>query len=211
YHPPGLAESTNHCGLRPCGPGWGGSKLAGVCLVRPRKGMSPMSFTAQHLFFDDVAIGQEWESLGRTVTEADLVNFAGLSGDFNPIHIDHEFARTTPFRRPVAHGLLILSIATGLAVYSPPMRTLAFLSIRQWDFKGPVFIGDTIRMRSRVLEKEVRARGRRGTIVWERHVVNQEGKVVHEGVTVTLVEGRAALAPRGSGEETDSSSSESES
>jgi 3-hydroxybutyryl-CoA dehydratase len=154
-----------------------------------------MSFTSLHLYFDDVEVGQEWTSPGRTVTEADIVNFAGLSGDFNPIHIDHEFAKTTPFRRPVAHGMLIWAIGSGLGVYSPPMRTIAFLAVRDWQFKLPVFIGDTIRLHSRVLEKEARARGRRGIITWARQILNQEDKVVHEGVTITLVEGRGAAQP----------------
>src|SRR4051794_25790709 len=152
-----------------------------------------MSFTAQHLFFDDVEVGQEWESLGRTITEADIVNFAGLSGDFNPIHTDHEFARSTPFRRPVAHGLLIWAVSSGLGTHAPPMRTLAFLAIRDWDFRGPVFIGDPIRLRSKIVSKEERARGRRGVITWQREILNQDSKVVHEGITVTLVEGRASL------------------
>ena len=77
-----------------------------------------MSFTDAHLFFDDVAVGQQWTSLGRTVTEADIVNFAGLSGDLNPIHMDHEFARSTPFRRPIAHGLLVLAIGAGSLFFS---------------------------------------------------------------------------------------------
>jgi acyl dehydratase len=152
-----------------------------------------MSFTPQHLFFDDVEIGQHWLSLGRTITEADIVNFAGLSGDFNPIHIDHEFAKSTPFRRPIAHGLLVFSIGSGLGVNVPMMRTLAVLLIREWHFRGPVFIGDTIRVRSEVLEKEPRSRGRRGVITWQRQLINQDQKVVQEGVTLTLVEGRAAL------------------
>lgn len=150
-----------------------------------------MSFTPFHLFFDDVEVGQEWESLGRTITEADIVNFAGTSGDFNPIHIDHQFAATTPFRRPIAHGLLVFSVGSGLSLYSPPMRTLAFLEIREWHFRGPVFAGDTVRMLSKVLAKEVRGRGRRGAVTWQRRIVNQEQKVVQEGVSVTLVEGRA--------------------
>lgn len=151
-----------------------------------------MPFTSAHQYFDDVEVGQEWESPGRTITQTDIVNFAGLSGDFNPIHMDHEFAKTTAFRRPIAHGLLIQAIGSGLGTSAPSMRTLAFLSLREWHFKGPVFIGDTIRMRSKVVEKESRARGRRGLITWQRQLINQEGKIVQEGLSVTLVEGRGA-------------------
>ena len=154
-----------------------------------------MAFTKEHLYFDDVNIGDEWTSLGRTITEADIVNFAGLSGDFNPIHVDHEFARTTAFRRPIAHGLLVWSVASGLCTMAPPMRTLAIMSSSHWEFKEPVFIGDTIQMRSKVLAKEERSRGRRGTISWERLIIKQDGKIVQQGETLTLVEGR-----RGRGE-----------
>jgi acyl dehydratase len=149
-----------------------------------------MSFTGIHLYFDDVEVGQEWQSLGRTITETDVVNFAGLSGDFNPIHMDHQFARGTPFRRPIAHGLLVFSIASGLGLFSPPMRTLAILSIRNWNFTSPVFPGDTIHVVSKVINKEVRARGRRGEITWQRQIFNQDNKLIMEGVTLTLVEGR---------------------
>lgn len=152
-----------------------------------------MAFTAQHLFFDDVEVGQQWESLGRTLTQADIVHFAGLSGDFNPIHVDHEFARTTPFRQPIAHGLLVWAMSSGLSLYAPPMRTLAFLGVRNWNFVEPVFVGDTIRVRSRVVEKEARARGRRGLVTWQREIFKQDGKVVQQGITMTLVEGRANL------------------
>jgi acyl dehydratase len=156
-----------------------------------------VSFTKTHLYFDDIAVGQEWESLGRTVTQTDIVNFAGLSGDVNPIHIDHEFAKTTVFRQPIAHGLLILSIGSGLGLMFPPMRTLAFLGLREWHIREPVFIGDTIRVQVKVASKEERGRGRRGVVTWERRIVNQHGKVVQEGITQTLVEGRG----RGSEEE----------
>jgi len=150
-----------------------------------------VSFTVNHLYFDDLEVGQQWESAGRTVTQADIVNFAGLSGDFNPIHMDHEFAKTTPFHQPIAHGLLVFAIASGLSVTNPLVRTIAFLSIRDWQFKGPIFIGDTIRVLSKVLEKEAGARGRRGTVTWQRQLINQEGKVVQEGIALTLVESRA--------------------
>ena len=149
-----------------------------------------MPFTNMHLYFDDVEVGQEFISNGRTVTEADVVNFAGVSGDYNPIHTDHEFAKTTPFRKPVAHGLLIWAISSGLGTYSPPMRTQAFMGIRDWQFKSAVYIGDTIRLCSKVLEKVERSRGRRGMITWHRRIINQEDKVVQEGYTLTLVEGR---------------------
>jgi 3-hydroxybutyryl-CoA dehydratase len=149
-----------------------------------------MAFSSTHLYFDDVEVGQEWESSGRTVTEADVVNFAGVSGDFNPIHMDHEFAKSTPFRRPIAHGLLVFSMGSGLGVNCPPMRTMAFMQVQEWNFREPTFIGDTIRMRTKVLEKTIRGRGRRGEIKWYRGVVNQEGKIVQEGVLLTLVEGR---------------------
>lgn len=151
-----------------------------------------MAFPAGCLFFDDVEVGQEWESQGRTVTETDIVTYAGLSGDFNPIHMDHEFAKTTAYRQPIAHGLLIWAISSGLGMLAPSMRTLAFVSVREWHFRLPVFIGDTIRVKTKVLEKEERARGRRGVITWQRSITNQAGKVVQEGVTLTLVEGRAS-------------------
>jgi 3-hydroxybutyryl-CoA dehydratase len=151
-----------------------------------------MSFPDTHLYFDDVQPGQEWFSFGRTITESDVVAFAGLSGDFNPLHVDHHFARSSPFGRPIAHGLLVLAIATGLSIHAPPMRTLAVLELREWHFREPVFFGDTIRVLTRVVEKIEKARGRRGEIVWARRVLNQEGKTVLEGSTRTLVEGRGS-------------------
>jgi acyl dehydratase len=174
-----------------------------------------MSFSTSHLFFDDLEVGQEWTSGGRTVTEADIVNFAGFSGDFNPIHIDAEFAKTTPFRRPIAHGFAVFSIGSGLGILTPPVRTIAMLRVRYWNFNLPVFAGDTIKMTSRVVEKTLRGRGKRGEVVWHRAIVNQEGKVVQEGELVLLIEARplprasaspavavvdAAASPNGTGE-----------
>ena len=149
-----------------------------------------MSFSSSHLYFDDLEIGNEWTSGGRTVTEADIVNFAGFSGDFNPIHMDHEFAKNTPFRRPIAHGFAIFCIASGLGISAPPVRTMAMLRVNVWNFNQAVFAGDTVRSVSRVKEKTIRGRGRRGEVVWYRAVLNQEGKVVQDGEVVTLVECR---------------------
>jgi len=160
-----------------------------------------MSFSSIHLYFDDLEVGQEWTSGGRTITEADIVNFAGFSGDFNPIHIDAEFAKTTPFRRPIAHGFAVFSIGSGLGVMTPPVRTIAMLKVKVWNFLLPVFAGDTIKMTSRVVEKTLRGRGKRGEVVWYRGITNQDGKIVQEGELVLLIEARplprlsAAAAP----------------
>ena len=142
------------------------------------------------LAFDDLTVGDEWESPRRTVTEADVVGFAGLSGDFNPLHVDHESARDGPFGRPVAHGLLGLSIASGLTSQCPLVATQAFLAILEWKFLAPIAFGDTIRVISRVAALEPRSRGRRGVVTWHRRLVNQHGKTVQEGLTQTLVRGR---------------------
>src|SRR5205823_3067226 len=118
---------------------------------------------------------------------ADVVAFAGLSGDFNPLHADHEAARRGPFGKPVAHGLLGLAIASGLASQAPRVATLAFLGIVEWKFLRPIAFGDTIRVVSRVVSLEPRARGRRGVVTWHRQLINQKGETVQAGLTQTLV------------------------
>jgi 3-hydroxybutyryl-CoA dehydratase len=143
------------------------------------------------LEFHDLAVGDEWESPGRTITEADVAAFAGLSGDFNPLHVDHESARSGPFGKPVAHGLLGLAVASGLGSHAPRVATLAFLEIVEWRFVGPIAFGDTVRVITRVEALEPKARGRRGIVTWHRKLVNQHGAVVQEGRTRTLVRGRA--------------------
>lgn len=142
--------------------------------------------------FDDLVVGDEWESPRRTVTEADVVHFAGLSGDFNPLHVDHSSQIGNPFGRPVAHGLLGLAIATGLASHAPRVDTLAFLAILEWRFQRPIGFGDTIHVVSTVLALEPSAGGRRGVVTWHRRILNQDGHVVQEGRTQTLVRGRSA-------------------
>ncbi|MDR3634801.1 MAG: MaoC/PaaZ C-terminal domain-containing protein [Isosphaeraceae bacterium] len=152
------------------------------------------------LGFDDLTVGDEWESPRRTVSEADVAAFAGLSGDFNPIHVDHEFARQSAFGKPVAHGLLGLAIASGLASNAPRVDTMAFLSILEWNFIHPIAFGDTIHVLSRVEALEARGRGRRGVVTWDRRIVNQQGKTVQHGRTQTLVRAR-----RSAGNATDAS------
>ena len=147
------------------------------------------------LYFDDVQVGDSWVSLGRTITESDLVNFAGMTGDYDPLHVDHEFARQTPFGRRIAHGLLGLSLVAGLGSHSPWMQTAAFVRIVEWKFLKPMYIGDTVRVETEIVEKQRTKARRRGTIVWRRSLLNQAGEVVQTGTTETLVQVRAAVAP----------------
>ena len=144
------------------------------------------------LGFDDLAPGDEWLSPARTVTEADVVAFAGLSGDFNPIHVDHEAARDGPFGRPLAHGLLGLAMVSGLASHAPRVATLALLGIDHWSFLAPIAFGDTVHVLSRVEAVEPQSRGRRGVVTWHRRLINQHGETVQEGQTRTLIARRAA-------------------
>lgn len=142
------------------------------------------------LYFEDLDPEAVYRSAARTITQADIMTFAGFSGDFNPIHIDHEYAANTPFRKVMAHGFGIFSIASGLGTHSPPTRTVALIRVKEWKFTAPVFVGDTIRVDSRVAEKVLKGVGKRGEVVWFRQIVNQDGKVVQEGHMVTLVECR---------------------
>ena len=141
---------------------------------------------SDYLYFDELQVGQKWHSPARTVTETDVVNFAGLTWDFDPLHTDHEFARQTPFRQPIAHGLLGLSFLAGLSSTAPRIRTAALVAVTDWKFLKPIFFGDTVHVVTEVTEK--RPNGRRtGRVLWKRQLVNQKGEVVQEGTIETLV------------------------
>lgn len=143
------------------------------------------------LGFDDLILGDEWESAGRTITEADVALFAGLSGDFNALHVDHARAADGPFGKPVAHGLLGLAVVSGLGSHAPRVDTLAFLGILDWRFLRPIAFGDTVRVVSTVEAIEPQSRGRRATVTWRRRLLNQNDQVVQEGRTQTLVRARS--------------------
>lgn len=150
-----------------------------------------MAYTDQHLFFDDVVVGQEWRSAKRIITEQDIFTFADLSGDRNPMHVDHEFAKQSPFGQIIAHGFGVMGMMTGLSVALPAMRTVALLRIQNWNFLNPVFVGDELQIETKILSKQVKGNGRRGEIIWKRSYVNQKKQIVQEGEVVTLVECKA--------------------
>lgn len=141
-------------------------------------------------YFEDYEVGKEIRSSSRTMTEADIVNFAGITGDWNPIHTDEEFARKSVFGRRIAHGMLTLAIMSGLLTRLGIIeRTIvAFYGIDRLRFVKPVFIGDTLTAIARVIEKE--DRGDAGMIVMEANVVNQRDEVVLTSIVRFLVKKR---------------------
>jgi acyl dehydratase len=134
-------------------------------------------------YYEDLEVGEEVISPARTVTEADIVNFAGLSGDFNVIHTDAELTKSLPFGQRIAHGLLGLTIVSGLASRTPgadQLQLVAFLGMT-WDFRKPIFIGDTIHLVKTVASKRPTSKPGLGVVIFDAKVVNQRGEVCQEG------------------------------
>ncbi len=138
--------------------------------------------------FDDIAVGQAYTTGRRTITDADIVNFAGLSGDFNPLHMDDVFAaEETPFGRRIAHGLLGLAVGDGLQCEMNDWYVLAFLETRR-RFEGPIFPGDTIHAEYEVAStRRSESKPDRGAVVVDVRLVNQDGTVVQSGEDTVLV------------------------
>jgi acyl dehydratase len=143
----------------------------------------------QGMYFEDFEVGQQVRSPGRTITEADIVAFAGLSGDFNGIHTDSEYAQKTNFGQRVAHGLLGLSIASGLLVRTGVLEgtVIAFREIKEWKFSQPIFIGDTIHVLLEVVEKKALPRLGGGSLLLGINVQNQSDETVMRGQWSVLV------------------------
>jgi 3-hydroxybutyryl-CoA dehydratase len=147
----------------------------------------------ERLMWDDLTEGDEALSAGRTITETDVVNFCGLSGDFNWFHTDAERAKESVFGQRVAHGMLVASIATGLQVekMEPKIATAAFMGLADWQFRAPVFFGDTIRVKRTIGTKEEHKSPNMGRVVYEVEVLNQEDKVVQKGKWNMLISRKA--------------------
>jgi acyl dehydratase len=147
-------------------------------------------------FLEDLQPGNTFSGPARTITESDVVAFAGLSGDFNPIHTDVEFSKDTPYGQRVVYGLLVLSMMTGLldrtGLFSG--SAIAMLGIRDWQFVAPVFIGDTIRFRLTITDVRRTSRGDRGVVGRFFEVLKQDDTVVQQGHIDVMVRARETAA-----------------
>ena len=133
-------------------------------------------------YFEDFEVGEEIVTPARTITSTDIVNFACLTGDFNEVHTNFEYCKTTPFGEPVAHGPLVYGIMGGLTYASGVNdgTLIGLLGIDQWRMLGPVKHGDTIRVVAKVIEKKETSKPDRGVVTFQRQCVNQRGEVVQE-------------------------------
>lgn len=156
--------------------------------------MSPLPSGTRGMYFEEFEVGQRILSVGRTITEADIVAFAGLSGDYNQIHTDADFSKSTPFGQRVAHGLLVLSIASGLAMRTGVLEgtVLAFREINEWKFTKPVCIGDTVRAELTIRETKALPRLKAGTVLIEIDVRNQNNETAMKGLWTALIASRPA-------------------
>ena len=154
--------------------------------------MSDVTYQPRGRHFEEFSVGMTVRTAGRTITEADIVTFAGLSGDFNAIHTDAQYAANYMFGKRIAHGLLVQSIATGLAVQTGFIEgtVLAFRELTA-KFSKPVFIGDTIRVLLEIVEtKELRRLGG-GNVTMKYSVINNSDDVVQRGEWIMLVKSAA--------------------
>jgi acyl dehydratase len=151
--------------------------------------MTPYRSERRGLYFEEFQVGQRIVTSGRTITEADVVNFAGLAGDFNQIHVDAEYSAGTPFGQRVAHGMLVASIASGMANQTGFMEgtVMAFREINEWKFIRPVFLGDTVHAVLEVTETKDLRRIGGGAVTVLVDVQNQKNETVMKGTWTVLI------------------------
>lgn len=155
-----------------------------------------MAAKPRGLYFEDFTEGQVLETPRRTITSTDIVNFACLSGDFNGVHTDWEYCKTTPFGEPIAHAPLIYAVMGGLQYASGVNdgTLLAVVGIDEWRMHAPVKHGDTVHMRSTVLETKPTSKPERGIVKFKREFVNQDDVTVQSMTATFLYRTRAGAA-----------------
>jgi len=142
------------------------------------------------LYFEDFAVGDIHQTRGRTVTEADIVNFAGLTGDYTELHTNAEYARQTPAGQRIAHGALVFSISIGLTTQTNMVAdtVIAFYGLDKLRFTRPVLIGDTVHVAKKVVD--LAEKGDRGIVTFETSVLNQRDELVILYVDKLMVQRR---------------------
>ena len=147
-----------------------------------------MSQSPRGRFYEELELGVSYTTAQRTVTEADIVNFAGLSGDFNPLHTDERFARTTPFGTRIAHGMLVASIATGLANQSGLFEGTTVALLEQTiRYKGATKPGDTVALRLTVQDKRETKKPDRGIVTFRAEVIGEEDATLLDGEWILMM------------------------
>lgn len=147
------------------------------------------------LYLDDMKVGSTYASATRTITETDVVNFAAHTGDYSEVHVSREFAKKTQFGRPIAHGMLGLAICHGLMVQTNFWKdtAIAFLGLREWNFRAPIFVGDTVHVRWTITEiRPSKTKPDRGVAVFAVELVNQDSVVVQEGTKLEMMHRKPA-------------------
>jgi acyl dehydratase len=159
--------------------------------------MTAIAVQKPSYYFEDFQIGDTFVTPSRTVGLFEIGQFAGLSGDYNPIHTDALFGSQSQFGQRIAHGALGLSILTGLVTRLGIFEaaTIALLGIEDWRFKGPIFDGDTIHGVLEIKDKRLTSDGQRGVLVRRYQLVNQRGEVVQEGTMPLLAKCRPNETP----------------
>ena len=146
-----------------------------------KQASTPANARPRGKYFEEFAVGDLFITPRRTVTQTDIVNFAGVSGDFNAPHMDHEFCRTQPYGEPIAHGPLVLAISTGLLCQSGlnDGTLVAMLGVDKWRIHSPVKHGDTLHVTTQVTHTRLSSKGDRGIVSFYREILNQHGTAVH--------------------------------
>ncbi len=144
-------------------------------------------------YFEEFELGEAFEAGPRLVTQEDVEAFAAVTGDMNPLHLDPEYAATTRFERPIAHGLLGLSIATALVGDTGLTRgTLIALTGLEWTFLAPLYPGTEVSIRLRVAELRTSRKPGRGRLVWDAELVDEAGEVLQKGRLKALMRTRGS-------------------
>ncbi len=140
--------------------------------------------------FDDWKEGEEFISPGRTITETDVVMFAAMSGDYNELHTNDAFMQQSQFGQRIVHGLLGLAISHGLLFRTGLLEgtAIAFLGIEAWEFKAPIYFGDTVHVKAKIVEKRLsKSKLDRGVIKIFLELVKQDGTVTQSGLKILMI------------------------